>query len=77
MQGDDLARLILTDEPYNVKIGGNVTGGAHQEFAMASGEMSDREFLAFNIGWMRTTLDCLADGGLLATFIDWRGLPTV
>ena len=47
--GDAPARLVLTDEPYNVKIKGNVTGGAHCEFAMASGEMSDAEFLAFNV----------------------------
>jgi hypothetical protein len=45
MDGDPPARLVLTDEPYNVKILGNVSGGAHREFAMASGEMSDAEFL--------------------------------
>jgi len=39
---------MLTDEPYNVKIAGNVTGGPHREFAMASGEMTSAEFLAFN-----------------------------
>ena len=48
MEGDAPARLILTDEPYNVQIAGNVTGGRHREFAMASGEMSNAEFLAFN-----------------------------
>jgi hypothetical protein len=31
MQGDTIARLILTDEPYNVKIAGNVTGARHRE----------------------------------------------
>ena len=35
-EGDGPARLVLTDEPYNVKIAGNVTGGGHREFAMAS-----------------------------------------
>ena len=55
LEGDALARLVLTDEPYNVKISGNVTGGAHREFAMASGEMTDAEFLAFN--------EALDDGG--------------
>jgi hypothetical protein len=29
-----------------------VTGGRHREFAMASGEMTDAEFLAFNEAWM-------------------------
>jgi hypothetical protein len=48
MHGDSAARLVLTDEPYNVPIAGHVTGGAHREFAMASGEMTPEQFLAFN-----------------------------
>ena len=74
---DGPARLVLTDEPYNVRIRGNVTGGPHREFAMASGEMSAAEFLTFNLAWMKAALDHLVDGGLFGTFIDWRGLPTV
>ena len=77
MDGGELSQLILTDEPYNVKISGHVTGGAHREFAMASGEMSDAEFLAFNEGWMAAVLPYLCDGGVCGTFIDWRGYPTV
>ena len=48
MEGDAPARLVLTDEPYNVKIAGHATSARHREFAMASGEMSDDEFLAVN-----------------------------
>jgi DNA modification methylase len=77
MEGDAPARLVLTDEPYNVKIAGNVTGGAHREFAMASGEMTDAEFLRFNEGWMAAVLPSLCDGGIFGTFIDWRGSQTV
>jgi DNA modification methylase len=77
MGGDGAARLILTDEPYNVPIAGHVTGADHREFAMASGEMTDTEFLAFNEAWMAATLPWLCDGGVCGTFIDWRGLPTV
>jgi DNA modification methylase len=77
LEGDAPARLVLTDEPYNVRIGGNVTGGHHREFAMASGEMTRAEFLAFNEAWMAALLPHLCDGGILGTFIDWRGLPTV
>ena len=72
-----LARMVLTDEPYNVPIAGNVTGGRHREFAMASGEMSAPEYLAFNETWMGAALPYLANGGLLATFIDWRGYSIV
>jgi DNA modification methylase len=77
LEGDDRARLVVTDEPYNVKIAGNVTGGPHREFAMASGEMTDSEFLAFNEAWMTAVMPYLCDGGIVGTFIDWRGLPTV
>jgi DNA modification methylase len=77
LEGDPPASLVLTDEPYNVRIAGNVTGGAHREFAMASGEMSDAEFLAFNGAWMAAVLPHLCDGAVLGTFIDWRGLPIV
>ena len=42
MQDDPPVRLILTDEPYNVKISGHVTGGQHREFVMASGENDRR-----------------------------------
>jgi DNA modification methylase len=77
LEGNAAARLVLTDEPYNVKIAGNVTGGDHREFAMASGEMTDAEFLAFNEAWMASVLPHLCDGGVCGSFIDWRGWPTV
>jgi len=71
----DVARMVLTDEPFNVAIGGHVTGGDHREFVMASGEMTDSQFLDFNQKWMDAVLPHLVDGGVLGTFIDWRGLP--
>jgi DNA modification methylase len=77
MDGAPPARLILTDEPYNVPIAGHVTGGAHREFMMASGEMNDAEFLGFNVAWIGSAMAHLCDGGVFGTFIDWRGLPTV
>ena len=39
MNGDPPARLLLTDEPYNVPISSHVTRGGHRDFGMASGEM--------------------------------------
>ena len=70
-------RLVLTDVPYNVPIQGHVTGAGHREFAMASGEMSKPEYLAFNAAWMAAAEHHLVDGGVLATFIDWRGYPAI
>lgn len=75
--GDDEVRLVLTDVPYNVPIKGHVTGGDHREFAMASGEMTRRQFETFNLAWMSNATTFLVPGGVLATFIDWRGYPTV
>ncbi len=77
MAGSLSARLVLTDEPYNVPIVGNVSGGNHREFAMASGEMTDAEFLSFNETWIATVLPFLCEGGVFGTFIDWRGHPIV
>jgi DNA modification methylase len=77
LMGADKARLVLTDEPFNVKIGGHVTGGDHREFVMASGEMTDAGFLEFNRDWISALLPYLVDGALFGTFIDWRGLPIV
>jgi DNA modification methylase len=77
LMGDNRARLLLTDEPYNVPIAGNVTRGDHREFAMASGEMSHEQFQIFNERWMAAALPYLHDGALLSTFIDWRGNPIV
>jgi DNA modification methylase len=71
------ARMVLTDEPFNVAIGGHVSRGDRREFVMASGEMTDAQFLDFNRKWMGAVLPHLIDGGILATFIDWRGWPIV
>ena len=53
MDGSGFARLVLTDEPFNVANVGHLTGNPdHREFAMAHGEMSREEFAAFNRAWM-------------------------
>jgi hypothetical protein len=78
MDGSGLARLVLTDPPFNVANFGHVTGNAnHREFAMAHGEMSREEFADFNRAWMAAVLLYLVEGGLLAAFIDWRSVDLV
>lgn len=47
LMGTDKAQMVFTDAPYNVKITGHVCGNGkikHDEFVMASGEMSQNEF---------------------------------
>ena len=49
MQGQK-AQMVFTDPPYNVRIDGNATGSGtthHREFVMASGEMSEQQFVRF------------------------------
>ena len=71
-------RLALTDVPFNVPIRGHCTGQAHhREFEIAHGELSREEFDAFNKDWMRLASAVLVDGGLLATFIDWRSVDLI
>jgi hypothetical protein len=78
MLSGEQARLVLTDEPYNVPNVGHVTSQAHhREFAMAAGEMSRQEFGAFNHAWMSSAAFYVLDGGLIATFIDWRSVELV
>jgi hypothetical protein len=44
---------------------------------MANGEMSREQFGTFNGAWMSAATTNLVDGGLLATFIDWRSVDLV
>ena len=72
---DDAVRLTLTDPPYNVEIAGNVSGLGkvqHGEFAMASGEMTRAEFVAFQQEVFEHCRRHSVDGALLYAFIDGR-----
>jgi hypothetical protein len=57
--GSDVADTVFTDPPYNVPIRGHVSGlGAirHDEFAMASGEMSEAQFTEFLVSFLAETV---------------------
>ena len=75
-----LAGMVISDPPYNVKVQGHVGGKGkirHREFIMASGEMSSVEFTQF----LQTTFDLLVqhsiDGSVHTIFMDWRHLPEI
>lgn len=73
--GKRRAQAVITDLPYNVPIDGNVSGkGAikHREFAMASGEMSEAEFVSFLSTSLRLLARYSANGSLHYLFMDWR-----
>lgn len=50
LMGRERADVVFADPPYDIVIDGNVSGKGtahHREFAMASGEMTEAEFVAF------------------------------
>lgn len=75
LMGSDVAQMVFVDPPYNVKIDGHVSGlGAikHQEFAMASGEMTDEEFELF-LKTCLLAIKAISDAGALHYIcMDWR-----
>ena len=67
--------LLFTDPPYNVKIDRNVSGkGAaiHREFAFASGEMKDGEFVHFLTQSLGAAASRCRDGAIAFVCMDWR-----
>ena len=71
----ELARMIFSDPPYNVKIDGHVGGSGktkHREFAMASGEMTEDEFTTFLTTALRNMADHSVDGSIHFICMDWR-----
>ena len=74
------AQLVFTDPPYNVPIKGHVSGlgkAQHDEFAMASGEMTRSEFTTFLGTIFRNLADHSADGSIHYICMDWRHMREV
>lgn len=72
---DETAEILFTDPPYNVAIDGHVKRKAApgtREFAMASGEMSTREFTDFLRQFLTETCKVLEDGAIAYVCMDWR-----
>lgn len=75
LMGGEAADLIFADPPYNVEINGHVSGlGSikHSEFSMASGEMSDGEFVNFLRKALGNGRWHCRDGAIAFVCMDWR-----
>jgi DNA modification methylase len=75
LMGSRRAAAVFTDPPYNVKIDGHATGNGairHREFAMASGEMSEAEFVSFLNNSLRLLAQFSANNSVHFLCIDWR-----
>ncbi|MCF8880524.1 site-specific DNA-methyltransferase [Hyphobacterium sp. SN044] len=74
MRGE-LADACFTDPPYNVPIAGHVSGlgkKTHDEFVMASGEMSDAEFGNFLSAMSAQISAYVKPGAIVFACMDWR-----
>jgi hypothetical protein len=75
LMGNRRAAVVSVDPPYNVRIDGHATGNGaihYREFAMASGEMSDAEYVSFLGTSLRLLARYSANNSLHYLFIDWR-----
>lgn len=75
LMGGELADACFTDPPYNVPIAGHVSGlgkKTHDEFVMASGEMSDAEFGNFLAAMSAQISASVKPGAIVFACMDWR-----
>lgn len=78
--GEDRAAMVFADPPYNVPIGGHVSGlgkTRHHEFVEASGEMSRFEFTAFLRATFRNCTRFSIDGSIHFQCMDWRHMAEI
>jgi len=75
LMGPDQARMVFSDPPYNVRIDGHVGGLGnirHEEFRMAAGEMSRRQFTEFLATVFGHEARFSIDGAIHYQCMDWR-----
>lgn len=80
LMNGEVAHAVLTDPPYNVAIGGNVSGlgkKVHDEFVMASGELDDAQWQKFLDTLFLRLEAVLAPGSVTFVFMDWRSMQRV
>jgi DNA modification methylase len=78
--GTKKAQMGFTDPPYNVRIGGHVSGLGkvkHGEFGMASGEMTQPEFTRFLGKAFGRLKEFSGDGSIHYICMDWRHMQEV
>lgn len=74
LMGGEKARQVVSDPPYNLQIDSIVNTGKikHDEFEMASGEMTRAEFTAFLTTAFGHCAANSVDGSIHYYFMDWR-----
>ena len=77
--GSDRAAMVFADPPYNVSVRsvqgrGNIK---HDDFVMASGEMSKAQFTSFLTNTLTLAARHSADGSIHYVCMDWRHLDEI
>jgi DNA modification methylase len=75
LMATERAAMVFTDPPYNVKIDDHASGlGAirHRDFAMACGEMDERQFAKFLTDACKLLAAHSTDGAIHFVCMDWR-----
>lgn len=74
LMGAVLAVMVLTDPPFNDAVKNICGNGAikHKEFAMASGEMTEAEFIEFLKAVIWHLMNHSTNGSLAYIFMSWR-----
>lgn len=77
--GNDKARLIFTDPPYNLpaKTIGKVCEKQHGNFVQASGEMTPEAFTQFLGSVIQHLCDFSVAGSIHYLFMDWRHIKEI
>lgn len=76
LMAGELAAMIFADPPYNVRVPSIQGRGRikHDNFVMASGEMSPREYVEFLVRSLGLAAQWSTDGSIHFVCIDWRHL---
>jgi DNA modification methylase len=75
LMGGHKADAVFVDPPYNVAIDGHVSGNGsirHREFEMASGEMTEKEFVEFLSASFGLLIRHSKPGSVHFACMDWR-----
>jgi DNA modification methylase len=79
LMGDQPARMVFTDPPYNVPVKGHITrrNPKAREFLMAAGEMTPEQFTGFLGQTLGLAARHAVDGSIQYVFMDWRHMGEV
>jgi DNA modification methylase len=80
LMAEEKAQMVFTDPPYNVPVDGHICGLGkvkHEEFVMASGEMSEAEFTTFLTSVMKLLARHSQDGSIHYHCMDWRHIMEI